>query len=334
MKKALVLMLTLLFCAACIHVWAEEPERETHESGDFEYVLLDNGTMEIIGYLGDAKSLDIPDELDGISVTVIGNNAFYNCSSLASVTIPNSVIAIEDWAFSCCYSLTSVTIPNSLATIGSNPFESCTKLSDIRITPNHPVLTTIDGVLFSKADQRLICYPGGFSQSEYKVPQGIVTIGNSAFFGCDSLTSVTLPDSLTAIDDYAFSYCSSLTAVTLPDSLTAIGDSAFYLCDSLNSVILPNSLTTIGNCAFSWCDSLTTLALPNNLITIDDFAFYGCSSLTSVTLPDSLAAIDNWAFKGCDKAIFTVGCDSYAKQYCIDNNLPYTYPNANDWLNN
>ncbi len=336
MKKMLALLLTFLLCLPSLFALAEEAvavEQGIFTSGDYEYALMDDGTAEITGYLGNAKSLDIPEEFGGTSVTAIGNNAFYNCSSIASVTIPNSVTAMGDWAFSCCNNLTSVTIPGSLTTIGSNPFQSCPKLSDIRVSPDHPALAIIDGVLFSKADKRLICYPDGFSQSGYSAPKGTLTIGDYAFFGCDSLTSVTLPDSLTAIDGYAFSYCSSLAAVTLPDSLTAIGDSAFYLCDSLSSIILPNSVTTIGNCAFSWCDSLTTLSLPSNLITIDDCAFYGCSSLISVTLPDSLTAIGGMAFSGCDNATFTVGRESCAKQYCVDNDLPYTYADADDWLN-
>ena len=88
------------------------------------------------------------------------------------------------------------------------------------------------------------------------------------FYGCDSLTTVTLPDSLTTIGDYAFFFCSSLTTITLPDSLTTIGAYAFSGCDSLTTITLPEGLTTIGDSAFQWCGSLTTVTLPDSLTTI------------------------------------------------------------------
>ena len=116
---------------------------------------------------------------------------------------------------------------------------------------------------------------------------------------------------VTGIGDEAFLSCFSLTAVTIPDSVTAIGDGAFSGCKSLNSVTIPDSVTSIGKRAFS-----------------------GCKSLTSVTLPDSVTSIGKYAFSECDSlASVVVGLDSYAEQYCVDNGLPYTYPDANDWLN-
>ena len=291
------------------------------------------------------------------SVTSIGDCAFYLCSSLTSISIPDSVTSIGDCAFSLCDSLTSITIPDSVEQIGTNPFTVCSALKSISVSPEHPYFATIDGVLFRKADKALISYPAGISSSTYTIPQGITAIGDSAFYYCDSLTSVsipdsvtsigdnafyfcesltsvTIPDSVTAIGDSAFSYCDSLTSVSIPDSVTSIGDEAFYSCSSLTSVNIPDSVTSIGDRAFSYCDSLTSVSIPDSVTAIGNRAFYYCDSLTSVSIPNSVTSIGDYAFGDCSNLTLTVPRNSYALEYAKTNNIPYTYPDANDWLNN
>ena len=291
------------------------------------------------------------------SVTSIGDCAFYLCSSLTSISIPDSVTSIGDCAFYLCSSLTSVSIPDSVEQIGTNPFVACFELKTISVSPEHPYFATIDGVLFRKADKALISYPASISSSTYTIPQGITAIGDSAFFYCDSLTSVsipdsvtsigdnafyfcesltsvTIPDSVTAIGDSAFSYCDSLTSVSIPDSVTAIGDEAFYSCSSLTSVNIPDSVTSIGDRAFSYCDSLTSVSIPDSVTAIGNRAFYYCDSLTSVSIPNSVTSIGDYAFGDCSNLTLTVPRNSYALEYAKTNNIPYTYPDANDWLNN
>ena len=127
----------------------------------------------------------------------------------------------------------------------------------------------------------------------------ITGVGENAFNGRSSLTSVTIPDSVTEIGMRAFAYCYSLTSVTIPDSVTTIGNNAFELCRSLTSVTIPDSVTSIGSFTCADCSSLTSITIPDSVTAIGDGAFNNCSSLTSVTIPDSVKAIRYEVFSGC-----------------------------------
>ena len=196
-------------------------------------------------------SVTIPD-----SVTSIDMSAFWGCSSLTSVTIPDSVTSIGKQAFLDCTSLTSVTIPDSVTSIGDGAFASCTSLTGIWVAEgNSHYSSDASGVLFSKDKTTLVQCPGAFAA--YAIPDSVTSIGEKAFYYCESLTSVTIPDSVTSISSCTFASCTSLTSVTIPNSVTSIGDDAFYYCTSLTSVTIPDSVTSIGESAFYNCTSLT-----------------------------------------------------------------------------
>ena len=312
MKRLLSFLLVFALLLVPFAVARGEEGPEILKSGDYQYALLEDGTAEIRRYTGKTENLTIPDTLDGHPVTSIGYRAFYSCESLKNITLPDSVTAIGDYAFNDCSSLTSITIPDSVASVGANPFLGCEALTKIMVSPEHPALAVIDGILFSKADKRLVCYPKAFTETAYAIPQGITRIGDRAFYNCIGLTSITIPDSVTSIGSGSFYSCSSLTSITIPNSVTAIGDFAFYGCTSLACLTLPDSVTSIGEGAFYWC-----------------------TSLISITIPDSVTSIGHYAFSGCSRLrTITVSRGSYAAQYCKENCLPYTYPDSLDWLNN
>lgn len=133
--------------------------------------------------------------------------------------------------------------------------------------------------------------------TEAYIPDGVTTIGNYAFSGCNSLTSVTISDTVTKIGEQAFVNCNSLTSVTIPDAVTSIGGSAFSGCKKLTSLTIPNSVVTIGSEAFFKCTSLTSVTIPDGVTSIYDRTFIDCSSLASVTIGNSVTSIGKQAFQ-------------------------------------
>ena len=235
-------------------------------------------------------SLTLPSSLQSI-----GDSAFEFCSSLTSLTFPSSLQSIGNYAFEFCSSLTSLTFPSSLQSIGNGAFTGCTSLRSVICNQFYKV---IGQMLLSSDGTQVIAYWG--KNSEVTIPEGVQSIGNFAFEGCSSLTSLTFPYSLQSIGNGAFSFCNSLTSLTFPSSLQSIGNGAFCGCKSLSSLTLPSSLQSIGDRAFAGCQYLASFTFPSSLQSIGDSAFGCCSSLTSLTLPSSLQSIGDGAFKGCD----------------------------------
>ena len=240
------------------------------------------------------------------SVTSIGGYAFSDCS-LTTVTIPNSVTSIGDYAFSGCSGLTSVTIPNSVTSIGDGAFRNCSGLTSVIIPIS---VTSIGGYAFSYtawynnqpnglvyAGKVAYNYKGEMpANTNIKIMDGTLGIAGSAFSGYSNLTSVVIPNSVTSIGGSAFRNCSGLTSVTIPNSVTSIGSEAFYNCSGLTSVTIPNSVTSIGVSAFSGCSGLTSVTIPNSVTSIGNYAFDGCSGLTSVIIGSGVLSIGSSAF--------------------------------------
>ena len=318
-----------LFLLAAIGASAYDFE---YEGAYYDVVSSRDMTCEIT-YKEDSKETEtytgdfvVPEtvEYNGniYKVVRIGHEAFYKCSGLTSITIPEGVTSIGYWAFYSCLSLTSVTIPEGVTSIGGFAFTHCSGLTSVTIPEG---VTSIGDSAFD----------GCRGLTSVTIPEGVTSIKDYAFRGCSSLTSVTIPEGVTSIGSSAFSGCSSLTSVTIPESVTSINDYAFRGCSSLTSVTIPEGVTSIGNGAFGDCSSLheiivddenfdftsikgalyskditelycypaglmeTSFTIPETVTSIGNRAFYGCSSLTSVTIPESVTSIEGCAFQDC-----------------------------------
>ena len=271
------------------------------------------------------------------SVTVIGNNAFYNLWGLTSITIPNSVTSIEDDAFNLCGGMTSITIPNSVTSIGNGAFQNCSRLTSVTVEAKTPI-TISDNVFTNRANATLYVPEGSkaaYEAADYwkdfkyiksepdpvhirtEVIDGIYYNLYSDYTAEVTKTpddspkysgAITIPTSVmyntaaysvTSIGDEAFDNCRSLTSVTIPNSVTSIGNSAFADCNGLTSITIPNSVTSIGIYAFLDCTSLTSITIPNRVTTLSRAAFTNCISLTSVTIPNSVLSIGGDVFRDC-----------------------------------
>ena len=193
------------------------------------------------------------------------------------------------------------------------------------------------GVKYSKDWKRLLKAPSGL-KGEYSIRKGVKVIGNSAFKGYDSLTSINIPNSVTNIGKWALMGCKSLTNINIPNSVTNIGYCAFCDCSSLTSINIPNSVTNIGDYALMGCKSLTNINIPNSVTNIGDSAFEGCHSLTSINIPNGVKNIRNGTFGGCSftninvpNSVTNIGDRAFASCSSLSSiNIPNSVTNIGD----
>ena len=239
------------------------------------------------------------------SLTHIGGQALAHCSSLTSVefSADSKLTEIEGRAFENSDGLTEIYLPASVSVLGKTLFMSCDNIEAVNVDEANAVYSSVNGVLFDKAQTVLLEYPHKKTDSDYTVPDGVHTINTAVFSGNEYLVNVSLPDSIKTIGESAFEACENLTTVTASESikLETLGDFAFRDCTGLVSVRLGSSLKSIGTRAFYNCYLLENIGLgeDNKLETIGDSAFSDCRNLKEIHLPDSLTHIGQWAFNCC-----------------------------------
>ena len=254
-----------------------------------------------------------------------GSALYLSGELVLDLVFPVGVATIKQYAFYNCSSITSVTLTHNMRTIGNRAFDGCDKLVEVYNGSQLDIMAgsygygyvgyyamnittsstqswftdTDDGYRFiydaTNDSGYLVGYYG--DETELTLPDSFMAyngekvteyeIYDSAFRGCRSLTSITIPDSVTSIGGAALEGCTSLTTVTIPDSVTSIGGSAFRDCTSLASVTIGNSVTSIGSAAFWGCTSLTSITIPDSMTSIGTNAFNDCTSLASVIFEET-----------------------------------------------
>ncbi len=268
--------------------WAVDVSDEA--SGDFSYTYSGSG-ITISKYTGSGGAVVIPDYIDGVKVTVIGERAFEN-SAITSLTISNNVTSIGYCAFYNCDSLESVKVSANVYSIANSAFGGCKSLTAITVDSGNPFYKSVDGVLFNMSGSELMTYPGGKAGESYTVPASVNKICESAFDSSSNLVNVKIPDSVTYISDYAFANSTSLKEIKFPKGIDTIFPSTCYKCSALEKVVIQEGVTYIHQYAFGYCMALKEVTLPKSLETIASYGFNRCWALKNVYYAGSEA---DWA---------------------------------------
>jgi len=367
-KKMAALILAAMLAvsssaAMAVTVSAEEDTAVAYSSSDteswseYDYQILDDGTIEIIYYYGCDEVIIIPSEIDGRKVTGIKGFNLSNKENIKSITIPDGVTSIGDSAFSGCRSLTDITIPDSVTSIGCEAFYNCSSLTNITIP---------DGVTSIEYGTFYDCS----SLTNITIPDSVTSIECEAFYNCSSLTNITIPDGVTSIESETFYNCQSLSNIDISNSLISIGMDAFAHCKNLKNIKIPDSVTTIelgafndtlwynnqpdgllyagkvlylykgempentkitlkndtsgiADNAFSYCTNLTNIKIPDSVTIIGAWAFFSCPNLTAIEIPSSVIGIGVYALLGCGNLTIYGNIGSYAESYANINVIPF-----------
>ncbi|MBO4382417.1 MAG: leucine-rich repeat domain-containing protein [Bacteroidales bacterium] len=275
-------------------------------SGHTLYYTVVNGEATVVtpspsGYGNNfTGNLVVPDSVlsNGITypITAIGVGAFQYCHYLTGVTIPNTVTAIGSDAFYSCSSLVSM-----IVSTGNPVYDSRNSCNAIIETSSNTLMFGCRSTIIPNTVTAIgnLAFSGCSSLTNISIPNSVTSIGNGAFSGCTSLLSVNISNSVTSIGQEAFWNCSTLTGITIPNSVTTIGDRAFKSCTNMVSFNIPTSVTAINNGTFYGCLSLASIDIPNSVTVIGNSAFSSCRALTNISIPSSVFSIGENAFNEC-----------------------------------
>ncbi len=327
------------------------------KSGDLHYNITSNTEPYTVEVTKDGwdnysslTSVTIPETVTyngtDYAVTSIGEWAFYDCTGLTSVTIPNSVTSIGKYAFYDCTGLTSVTIPNSVTSIGEESFYGCTGLTSVVWNANCSGWSYSSSSPFYYARENITSFTFG---------DEVESIPDYLCYDMSKLTSITIPNSVTSIGEKSFYGCTGLESVTIGNSVTSIGEESFYGCTGLTSVVWNANCSgwsysssspfyyarenitsfTFGDEVESIPDylcydmsKLTSITIPNSVTSIGEKSFYGCTGLESVTIGNSVTSIGEESFYGCTgltSVVWNANCSGWS----YSSSSPFYYAREN-----
>ena len=293
---AVCMMITMLPLSA---VTAFAADTEWHDADDgtykYWYTLNSDNTATIRSFAGPVNptkthapyDIEIPATLDGYTVTGLGEQSFFERTSLGSVTLGKNIQTIGEEAFYACPILKTLTINGAVTSMGKDAFADCPYLTSVTLGQN---IKTIGEEAFYNCPVL----------DNVIIPQNVTSIGPRAFNKCTGLITLTINSPVMSMGEYAFADCNHLTSLSLCNDLQTIGDHAFEKCTSLKTVNLPKNLTSIGSHAFDSCTSLNPIEIPGTVTEIGDYAFYNCDGLKSATIDEGVQSTGANMFYGCD----------------------------------
>lgn len=237
-------------------------ENAVQVSGEYSYQFLEDGTIAFAGFSGRGP-LDVPETIDGYTVTAIADGACYWNSALTMVSIPETVKTIGANAFSWCMSMEQVDIGYGVTHIGDSAFSNNSSLKWIHFADS---ITHMGEYVCSNCPEI----------GDVALPEQLISMGEGVFSSCDNLWGIVIPSGVRVIPDSAFFCCPALAELELPEGLTEIGELAFYGCEALQSVHIPDSVKVVSEWAFSGCSKLSQLSMSDDAV-LGDGAFSNCA---------------------------------------------------------
>ena len=296
-----ILKKILCICAVmCAVILFGTVDAKADTYGDYEYTVNNDGkTVTIEKYNGSAADLTVPYSINGKTVTVIGDSAFYWRSSLVTVKLPSGLLDIQQYAFSMCKNMSQINLPSGLSSIGDSAFSNCESLKSITLPSS---LKSIGGSAFWDCK----------GLSVLIIPANVSNVGNGIVAGCGALKSLSVDSNNkkydsrgkcnAVIEKSSNTLIAGSNVTAIPSTVKKIGDDAFFGCSRLSSVILPNGVTSIGEFAFYNCSNLTSVTIPDSVLKIGSGAFCNCN-ITSMHIPANVTDIGKGLFGYCDKLV-------------------------------
>jgi len=319
---AVCMMITMLPLSA-VTAFAADTEWHPADDGTYKYwyTLNSDNTATIRSFAGPVNptktpapyNITVPTELEGHTVTGLGEQSFFERTSLGSVTLGKNIQTIGEEAFYACPILKTLTINGAVTSMGKDAFADCPLLTSVTLGQN---IKTIGEEAFYNCPVL----------DNVIIPQNVTSIGPRAFNKCTGLKTLTINSPVMSMGEYAFADCNQLTSLSLCNDFQTIGDHAFEKCTSLKTVNLPKNLTSIGSHAFDSCTSLDPIEIPGTVTEIGDHAFSDCDGLKSATIDEGVQSTGVHMFDDCDnlatvnlpESLTTIGAHSFGDCYVLN----------------